>query len=495
MCSLLLTLTTWSQPGAPDPAFNGSGVFLHATSPAFDELQDIRVQPDGRIVGGGYTTTGVFNDVLIVRLLPNGAFDPSFGGTGTVVVDVNPSRDQIYALALQADGRIVAAGSTFFMGSFDEILMRLNTDGTLDNSFGSNGVVVSSFAPGASEYAYGVAVLTDQRILTAGTAGDLGRVTRYLSNGALDPSFGTNGSAYVGSLLTRLYALHVLGNGSILVAGHRFVNDSALYVGKLTSNGAVDMAFGTNGEVVIPINAHFKTVTGLAVDGSGRILCSGYCGTSATTCEALVLRLLANGQPDPAWGGDGLVFTSMPPMYFRGFGDVRALPDGKVIAGGYQFFMANSVDADVILARFDAQGNPDPLYGVGGIAQLDLANEDYDRVWGMELDAQGRALLAGSGRLGTSQADIAIARFLNDGTVDVSEWMFAAPRPAWPVPAADHVWLHTDFASTGFRVMDAAGRLVGSYGASRSIDVRAFPNGVYMAVSELGHVARFVVEQ
>jgi hypothetical protein len=171
------------------------------------------------------------------------------------------------------------------------------------------------------------------------------------------------------------------------------------------------------------------------------------------------------------------------------------LADGYVIAAGYQFGLFSALEADVLLARLDDQGDLDPSFGSAGIVQFDFSNNDYDRVWAIAYDDQERIVLGGSGRLGGSEADIAFARFMAAGTVHVPGTERSAALKAWPVPASDDLWLPDLFAHTAFRVVDGAGRLMARFQAMRHIDVSTYPAGVYAAVTEQGEVVRFVVQR
>ncbi|MBC7912185.1 MAG: hypothetical protein H7Y30_16890, partial [Pyrinomonadaceae bacterium] len=128
-----------------------------------------------------------------------GNLDRTFGTNGKAVTPIGPGADRGYAMALQPDGKIVVAGaSTDANGSFDTALTRYNTDGTLDQTFGTGGKVIVNLSS-AGEVANAVALQSDGKILVAGyatVAGDSNFiVTRFNSNGSVDTSFGTNGSA------------------------------------------------------------------------------------------------------------------------------------------------------------------------------------------------------------------------------------------------------------------------------------------------------------
>jgi uncharacterized delta-60 repeat protein/uncharacterized repeat protein (TIGR01451 family) len=245
-------LARYNTDGTLDPSF-GSGGLATLLLPLPSEIEALAVQPDGRIVAGGVTFeplpvgSPIFVFALI-RLNPDGSPDLSFGLGGVVMTDFfRPAFGAIFAIALQTDGRIVASGEIFGPGPAQSpgfCVVRYNTDGSLDGSFGVGGIVITQLA---SAFGGGISILSDGRILVGGGAPNYAAVARYNTDGSLDPTFGTGGIAFApfpGQYMA------VLPSGHIIVAGtHNVPAPSAFSVTRFDADGFLDPTFGNGGNV------------------------------------------------------------------------------------------------------------------------------------------------------------------------------------------------------------------------------------------------------
>ncbi len=244
-------LARYTASGTLDNTFGTNGV-ARATITPYSEIKDIALQADGKIVAGGQQGTpspiGFPDDInfAVARFDAQGILDPNFGNGGTVVTNVAiATSDVISAIALQADGKILAAGNWL-----DTVAMvRYNADGTLDQSFGTNGKAVHSGYPTPLK----MITAADGKIITASTVpydiedgGDF-ITTRYLANGSIDNSFGTNGAIITNLGGTRTDFAHNLflqPDGKLVVGGSS--NDGAAMVRYSidggTSTGDIDVA-------------------------------------------------------------------------------------------------------------------------------------------------------------------------------------------------------------------------------------------------------------
>ena len=181
--------------GGIDTSFGASGARKHTVG-ASAAAKDLVLQPDGKMVVVGFFASGVGDDFTLVRLTASGALDPSWDGDGTVATAVGSSHDNAYAAALDpSTGTIVVGGSSYASGAPRFALVRYRSDGTLDPSFGAGGKVVSAVGSAATVFA--VARQANGKIVVVGEAltgptYDFA-VARYTADGALDPSFGTGG--------------------------------------------------------------------------------------------------------------------------------------------------------------------------------------------------------------------------------------------------------------------------------------------------------------
>ncbi|MFN6964931.1 MAG: FG-GAP-like repeat-containing protein [Pyrinomonadaceae bacterium] len=203
---LVLTGTTRSTPntdvavirlnysGTLDTTFNGTGkIFIGIGSGNNDGGTGLALQPDGKIVVAGYTREQSRGYFLAVRLTTGGVPDFSFSSLGFRQTAVGTQFDRANAVAVQADGKIVLAGTTNSGSGDESAFVRYNTDGTLDNSFDGDGKLVVDVRPGNSEAMRSVVVQADQKIVGVGAGGGAYILVRLNASGALDTQFGTGG--------------------------------------------------------------------------------------------------------------------------------------------------------------------------------------------------------------------------------------------------------------------------------------------------------------
>ena len=189
----------------PDPSFGNYGsvrTFISGGNDA-DRAYSVAIQSDGKIVTAGYSQISQYGAFALARYNTDGSLDNTFGTNGTArnyIPGGDNSQDDAFSVAIQSDGKIVAAGaSASHMNSdFAFALARYNADGTLDNTFGTNGTVRSVIGSGSDDQAYSVAIQSDGRIVAAGFStggsGNAFSLASYNTDGSLDNTFGTNGT-------------------------------------------------------------------------------------------------------------------------------------------------------------------------------------------------------------------------------------------------------------------------------------------------------------
>lgn len=232
--------------GSLDPTFSGG--LVSSDWGGSDVALAVAVQPDGKIVLAGRVLSAGQEEFAVARLAADGSRDGSFGAGGVVRLDTGGRFERLQALAIQPDGKIVAAGWRYTSRN-EFVVLRLNADGSLDRSFGSRGIVADLFG-GAQSQGQTALLAADGRIVVAGTADDGIGVARLRADGTLDPAFGSGGKEV---LAGRGEAMGIApaGNGRILLGGDvRGAADSDLTAVRLLPNGAVDPTFApavTNG--------------------------------------------------------------------------------------------------------------------------------------------------------------------------------------------------------------------------------------------------------
>lgn len=206
---LLLNLAEigFSQAGTLDLSFGSGGIVTTNFGNSEDFAGEILVQPDKKNLLIGWSYDGISEDFALARYLPDGHLDETFGNVGKVITDFQGKDNTATKGALQADGKILVVGSFRLgvIGFGDKVmLVRYLPDGNLDPSFGVGGIV-STGIDSVPIFGLAVAVQSDDRIVVAGTYDSFYgnfMVLRYLPNGNLDDSFGINGMV---TTTTRLF--------------------------------------------------------------------------------------------------------------------------------------------------------------------------------------------------------------------------------------------------------------------------------------------------
>ncbi len=262
-------IVRYSADGHPNPAFGTGGLVRSDLFGRDDVANAVVVQPDGKIVAAGLAETTPFNfDFALVRYNPDGTLDHSFGGDGIVTTDLGTSHEGISDVALQPDGKIVAVGST----DQDVALARYNPNGTLDLTFGSSGTVIGGIQ---TNVVHGVALTSGGTILVAGTRGGDPIVASFAPDGRLNLGFGSAGvaQANIGGTFDSGDDLVVKPNGDIVLVGSASsatVSDMALV--RFKPDGTLDTF------VAADLSGIGDFGHALAIDSEGRIVAAGSAG-------------------------------------------------------------------------------------------------------------------------------------------------------------------------------------------------------------------------
>jgi uncharacterized delta-60 repeat protein len=271
-------LARYNANGSLDSTF-GSGGKVTTDVGGFDAALGVALQSDGKIVavGGG----GAASDFVAARYNANGSLDPSFGSGGVVTTDLG-GFEAATAVALQSDDKIVATGSTFSSGFQQFALVRYNADGNIDSSFGSGGKVLTDFGLG-SGFGGALAIQPDGKIVAAGRAGSDFVVARYNGDGSPDASFGTGGRVttdFGGLIFDAAFGVALQSNGKIVAAGsafNAFGSSADFALARYLPDGSLDSSFGSGGKVTTDFGG-FDVAFGVALQSDGKIVAAGQGG-------------------------------------------------------------------------------------------------------------------------------------------------------------------------------------------------------------------------
>ena len=311
-------VTRYNLDGSLDSTFgSGDGIATIAVGTGNDLGYSVTLQPDGKILLAGASHNGVDNDFALTRLNNDGTLDVTFGGgDGIVTTDIAVNNDYARAMALQADGKIVLAGFANTGANNNFALVRYNSDGSVDTSFDGDGIVTTA-VPIFSSHIDAIALQADGKIVVLGDAQDGSgsdfAVVRYNTNGSLDTSFGGTGIVITaigtGSGSDSPQSLVVQADGKILAGGTAYNGtDFDFAVARYNSNGTLDTSFGGgDGISTIPIGSGNDSAYGMAVLPDGKIILSGK-SNNGSDDDFAVARLNSDGSLDTSFGGgDGFV--------------------------------------------------------------------------------------------------------------------------------------------------------------------------------------------
>jgi uncharacterized delta-60 repeat protein len=289
-----ILLARYNSDGSLDATFDGDGKvttdFPGTWGDSDEEGDSVVIQADGKILVGGYSIPGF----ALVRYNPDGSLDPTFGNGGVVTTwSAKFGRGWILSLALQPDGKIVAAGGGYAMdvlsesNSYNFALARYHSNGSLDTTFGSDGTVSTDLS-NSNDTANSIAIQPDGKIIVVGVrwkgiVSDFALV-RYRSNGSLDTTFDADGKVTTdfGSVTDIANAVVVQPDGKLIVAGMTYNGlNSDFIVARYNTNGSLDTTFNTVGSVITDFNNSDDWAYAVALPSDDKIVVAGYSGGDA----------------------------------------------------------------------------------------------------------------------------------------------------------------------------------------------------------------------
>lgn len=364
-CTIAPTMTSnLPAAGDLDPTFGHSGIVI--TDPVYGGPTALAIQADGKVVVAGTTPSdlipGYHPGVVLHRYNLDGSPDSTFGKDGEVFTPT-PPQSRTGAVAIQADGRIVVVGTVRneYPAWEDFALTRYNKDGSLDSTFGTRGVVVTDLS-GGNDWAQAVAIQADGRIIAAGR---------------------TTGAPH---------------------------HPDTLALARYDPDGTSDDTFGTGGIVFVEMNRHGAAWT-VAVQADGKIVVAGSGNSQVRMFDIAVLRFNANGELDSTFGSDGIVLTDL-----GGNATARAVaiqPDGKIVVAGQAVYKDSG---SFLVARYNTDGTLDPTFAEDGLANSNLEGVGWAR--GVAIQRDGKIVAAGGTGKDAYSSSFVVLRYNTNGTFD-----------------------------------------------------------------------------
>ncbi len=418
---LTLPVASLAQDGSLDLTFGTNGFVTTLIGNSQDIGNALAIQSDGKIIVAGYSDNGPFNDLALVRYNTNGSLDTTFDADGKVTTVIGSGGSAAKAIALQSDGKIVVAGGSYPPSAF--VIVRYNTNGSLDTNFDADGIVITS-AIGTLLGAYAVAIQSDGRIVAAGrgnpTAIDIA-VVRYNTNGSLDTTFDIDGIATtsIGSGNDFAETLAIQNDGKIVVGGEGITGSGYdLAIVRFNTNGSLDTTFDTDGIVTTAIGTSSESGLAVAIQSDGKIVLAGKSFTGPSGYDFAIVRYNTNGSLDTTFDTDGIVTTHIG-AFGSGGNAVVIQSDGKIVVVGYSNDNANYY-SDIALVRYNSNGSLDSTFDTDGIVTtpIGILREGANSV---AIQSDGKIVVAGNTQTGPNTYVFALARYNNTIPVGINK--------------------------------------------------------------------------
>ncbi len=452
-------LARYNSNGSLDSTFGVSGLVSVDVGGHPDEVRSVVLQPDGKILVSGQGRVNLMRDFSIARFESNGDFDLTFGNQGKVIVSIAPSgQEYCEGMVLQPDGKIIAAGSYFNGTDQDFAVVRYNSNGSLDTTFGTGGISTLQIS-NTPDYCTSVLLQSDGKIVLGGITEYMNDSTktsfaRLLPNGTIDSLFGNAGISHpvnttqdyvsgikfdsnerivvlnygnsfrclndgsldlsygISGISTRPYGIFndlvVLPDEKIIFAGYRLAGwNWNVLITKVDSSGAIDSTFGVNGtteyDFGVPFNLYSYDME--ILDDDKTVMMGSYIPTSLNVQGVAIARYDSIGHLDRTFGNGGIAITLTDAEMYT----FEEQSDGKFIAGG------RSAQYNYGLMRFETDGSLDSTFGINGSVNTPQiqTNSNSIGINSLVLQSDEKIVVSGFGLAG-----LATVRYLQDGTLD-----------------------------------------------------------------------------
>jgi len=419
---LVITLaprTGFSQAGTLDDSFGDNGIAMFAPTSSHESANDMIMLEDSSMIICGSAIFSSSFDGFLMHILSDGTQDMSFGTNGIVQIDYG-DETYAYSLELDPDGKIVVSGMTYtVIPDAEFFIARYLPNGTPDASFNSTGYFISSYGAD-EEYCLAMAMQPDGKFVLAGRtyAGNFSQLLfmRVNTNGTLDASFGTNGYTEIDASIQdeEIEALALLNDGHIIGVGYGYQGNpmwgEQVFMAKLTANGQPAAGFGTNGVMVPAIFNDISTAYDVTVHNDS-VYITGQMWDVNNNVQMFLAKLDANGNAYTNFGTNGITFFNLNVANY-GLGLVKT-NDNKIYVCGTTG-LGGIGNRDFLIARYLPSGILDNSFNSTGYTVTPI-RPDWDEASALAIAPNGKVVLAGlTSGFSTGNNDIAMTRYLND---------------------------------------------------------------------------------
>ncbi|MGB3075989.1 MAG: hypothetical protein WBB36_11740, partial [Chitinophagales bacterium] len=405
----------YSGEGVVDSSFAENGFFILDIPNDGEAISSLQIQPDGRLVVGGYWNnygTNPHRNFAVARIKTSGALDNTFGEDGVVVYDFAGFYDRASSIVLEPDDKIIVAGSASVGSDYDFAWIRLNADGSINN-FPPDGKVTLSFAEDVYDFGHKILIQPDDKILEIGHTyifnKDYFAISRFLPDGLRDTSFGIGGriTHAFSSTGNEAYSGALQPDGKIIVYGTASYWEHSIVVARLNTDGSLDSTFGNDGVVKYVLGDEEVEARDIALQPDGKILAAAAYEEFGTNT---LIRFNSDGSVDSSFGNYGEILLESQ-IYA-----VAIQPDGKILLAGKTVW--GTYGPDFVLYRFLLNGTLDNTFGSSGKVSTDFGNFIVDCVHAVMLQSDGKIVCAGTVDPIASYSMIGLVRYKTNGEID-----------------------------------------------------------------------------
>jgi uncharacterized delta-60 repeat protein len=440
---LFFSTQSYEQPGSLDQSFGTSGI---ATRPHLYNGSDWAgasvLQPDGKIiVGGGAISIGYPSAFTLARFDQFGQVDNTFGSNGRSETFFGGDNISAYinALALQPDGKIVAAGAVSNGMTYYFAIARYHPDGTLDTTFNHSGYFIdhNSLPPGEARAVFirpdGKIIITGYAIPTPGHV--FFAAFRFSPDGMYDGMYAAGG---VYDNVFQNYGANPVSatiqpDGKILLVGGDYDPQHKLAILRCNLDGSLDNSFGTGGVATAPGLGNSSWIQTAAVQPDGKIVASVSItepSGSPVTLHSALIRFNPDGTQDANFGVGGLVYSPSGPSYMEMMA-ISVQSNGKIVVAAST---ANGSNYNFMVMRYKTDGSLDSTFASNGVAVTDPSDGENDFVASMFIQPDGKIVV-----VGTAYNQLGLVRYQGDLHVGVQDLTVFNPAiTLYPNPVVQH---------------------------------------------------------
>lgn len=429
---------SFAQPGNLDTTFDGDGKKVISFAVPNDYGEFVLIQPDSKIlVGGRSSLTGGNLSFSLARMNANGSFDSTFGTGGKVTTSYGTEGFEAISGALQTDGKIVVAGNAMTNASlgYSQIaVVRYLSNGALDTTFDTDGMVFTQVPTSNEDFVKKVLIQPDGKILV-GVQTKINFnwdfvLIRYNSDGSLDNTFDSDGIVRtIQSGNEAIYDLALQNDGKIVAVGYKSVANDDLFAARYNPDGSIDTSFATNGFFTYDFAANHNYIFGVALTSTNKIVLAGRYQNGAGS-SPFVARLTSDGTFDTTFDTDGILIQTTD----EALSDVVLQADDKIIAAG-------TSNGKFGVWKLNTNGTFDTTFGTSGKVETTV-NINFCIANNTALQPDGKIVVVGS-TYGSPFTKYGVVRYQNDAPLSAQEFAGNA-FTVYPNPSSGHFDILTD---------------------------------------------------